>query len=257
MSKVRSLSTPLCFFISLILKYSCFCAWALGEMCLRITGKSWLNLLYPTSNTTLLRTEHTELQATPHVNVRSSREATQEGQAVVPSGIVAQSGICWINYPWIPQQPQELHLSPSGLWQHEPTSHNQSHLSPNPQLINQLKNQHNTIAVQSINPASVEESYWEPSTRSTGAGPTTLRQLHCMCTWMDRKRKRDEKKERNKMQEFDPSREDALNPPIERHQRLNIHADRSGTMEAFSYSLCFCKKRRTIVPSWWNINASY
>lgn len=50
------------------------------------------------------------------------------------------------------------------------------------------------------------------------------------------------------MQEFDLSREEALHPPIERHQYLNIHADGSGTMEALSYSLCFCKKRHTIVP---------
>ncbi len=39
------------------------------------------------------------------------------------------------------------------------------------------------------------------------------------------------------------SGEEALNTPMIHHQRLNIHAEESGTVEALSYSLCFCKKK--------------
>lgn len=49
--------------------------------------------------------------------------------------------------------------------------------------------------------------------------------------------------------------EEALNTPMIQHQRLNIHAEESGTMEVLSYSLCFCKKKHTIVPLRWNINS--
>lgn len=53
------------------------------------------------------------------------------------------------------------------------------------------------------------------------------------------------------------AREEALNTPMIHRQCLNIHAEESGTMEALSYSLCFCKKKHTIVPLRWNINSSH
>lgn len=49
-------------------------------------------------------------------------------------------------------------------------------------------------------------------------------------------------------------KEEPLNTPMIHHQPLNIHAEELGTMEALSYSLCFCKKRHTTVPLRWNIN---
>lgn len=52
-------------------------------------------------------------------------------------------------------------------------------------------------------------------------------------------------------------REEALNAPMTHHQCLNIHAEELGTMEALSYSLCFCKKKHTTVPLRWNINSSH
>lgn len=51
--------------------------------------------------------------------------------------------------------------------------------------------------------------------------------------------------------------EEALNTPMTRRQSLNIHAEELGTMEALSYSLCFCKKKHIIVPLRWNINSSH
>lgn len=64
---------------------------------------------------------------------------------------------------------------------------------------------------------------------------------------------------RYKMLGFDPQSgsKEALENSIMLFQCLNIHADESATSEALGYSLCFCKKKHTIVPLQLNINTSY
>lgn len=71
---------------------------------------------------------------------RSSREATQ---ARTSCGSIKHRSTKWDLLDKLSMNTTaatRAHLSPSGLWQPKPTTHNQSHLSPNPQLINQLKN---------------------------------------------------------------------------------------------------------------------